>query len=302
MNYDVVGLGQCCIDYLGVVGQYPDINEKSEISDLTVQGGGPVATAMVTLTRLGARTAFVGKISDDYFGDSIKESLTSEFVNIDNIIVEKDKRSQFAFITIEKETGKRTIFWSKATVTPLGPDEVNRNLISTAKILLLDGLMKEGSMEAAKHARDAGVTVVIDAGSMREGSLELVKMSDYFIASEDFARQHYNGNNPKAAATDLLGLGAETVIVTLGEKGSISVSKKSYLYQPAFKVEAVDTTGCGDVFHGAFIFGLLQRWDLNKIMRFASATAALKCRKVGGRTAIPDLREVEEFLEEDNPT
>ena len=301
MNYDVVGLGQCCIDYLGVVGQYPDINEKSEIRDLTVQGGGPVATAMVTLARLGARTAFVGKISDDYFGDLIKESLTSEFVNIDSIIVEKDKRSQFAFITIEKETGKRTIFWSKATVTPLRPDEVNRNLISTAKILLLDGLMKEGSLEAAKHARDAGVTVVIDAGSMREGSLELIKMSDYFIASEDFARQYYNGNDPKAAAMDLLELGAETVIVTLGEKGSISVSRKSYLYQPSFKVKAVDTTGCGDVFHGAFIFGLLQRWDLNKIMRFASATAALKCREIGGRTAIPDLREVEEFLEEENP-
>ena len=300
MNYDVVGLGQCCIDYLGVVGQYPDINEKSEIGNLTVQGGGPVATAMVTLTRLGARTAFIGKISDDYFGDLIKESLTSEFVNIDNIIVEKDKRSQFAFIAIEKETGKRTIFWSKATVTPLRPDEVNRNLISTTRVLHLDGLMKESSMEAAKCARDAGVPVVVDAGSMREGALELIKMSDYFIVSEDFARQHYNGNDPKAAAKDLLELGAGAVIVTLGEKGSISVSRKSYLYQPAFKVNAVDTTGCGDVFHGAFIFGILQRWDLNKIMRFASATAALKCREIGGRTAIPDLREVEEFLEEEN--
>ncbi len=301
MNFDVVGLGQCCVDYLGVVGQYPDINEKAEVRNLTVQGGGPVATAMVTLARLGARAAFAGKISDDHFGDLIKESLTGEFVNIDNIIVEKGKRSQFAFIAIEKETGKRTIFWSNATVTPLRPDEVNKNLISTTKVLLLDGLMKEASMEAAKYARDAGVAVVVDAGSMREGSLELVKMSDYFIASEDFARQYYTGNDPKAAAMDLLELGAETVIITLGEKGSISVSGKSYLYQPAFKVKAEDTTGCGDVFHGAFIFGILQRWDLNKIMRFASATAALKCRKIGGRTAIPDLREVEEFLEEDNP-
>jgi sugar/nucleoside kinase (ribokinase family) len=147
--------------------------------------------------------------------------LTSEFVNIDNIIVEKDKRSQFAFIAIEKETGKRTIFWSKATVTPLRTDEVNRNLISTTRVLHLDGLMKESSMEAAKCARDAGVLVVVDAGSMREGALELIKMSDYFIVSEDFARQHYNGNDPKAAAMDLLELGAGVVIVTLGEKGSI---------------------------------------------------------------------------------
>lgn len=302
MTYDVVGLGQCCVDYLGVVGQYPDINEKEEVKDLTVQGGGPVATAMVTLSRLGARTAFIGKISDDYFGDLIKESLTSEFVNIDNIVVEKGKRSQFAFIAIEKETGKRTIFWSEATVTPLRPDEVNRNLISTARVLHLDGLMKDCSLEAAKCARDAGITIVVDAGSMREGSLELIKMSDYFIASEDFARQYYNGNNPKAAAMELLEVGARSVIITLGEKGSISVSKNGYFYQPAFKVEAVDTTGCGDVFHGAFIFGLLQRWDLHKTMRFASATAALKCREIGGRTAIPDLMEVEVFMEEENPT
>ena len=140
MNYDVVGLGQCCIDYLGAVEHYPDINEKEEVNNLTVQGGGPVATAMVTLSRLGASTSFIGKISDDYFGDLIKDSLTSEFVNIDSTIVESNKRSQFAFIVIEKETGKRTVLWSRATVTPLRPEEINIGVIESAKILLLDGL------------------------------------------------------------------------------------------------------------------------------------------------------------------
>ncbi|GAX59500.1 ribokinase [Candidatus Scalindua japonica] len=300
MNYDVVGLGQCCIDYLGVVEQYPGINEKEEVNDLTVQGGGPVATAMVTLSRLGASTTFIGKISDDYFGSLIKDSLTSEFVNIDHIIVEKDKRSQFAFIVIEKETGKRTVLWSRATVTPLRLEEINRGVINTAKVLLLDGLMKESSMAAAEYAREAGVTIVVDAGSMREGTLALVNLSDYFIASEDFARQFSHDNDPKVAAMELIGLGAKIVIVTLGEKGSISVTSEECFYQPAFNVRAVDTTGCGDVFHGAFIFGLLQKWDLNETIRFASATAALKCSEIGGRTAIPDLREVEVFLENDN--
>ena len=299
MNYDVVGLGQCCIDYLGVVEHYPDVNEKEEVNNLTVQGGGPVATAMVTLSRLGASTAFIGKISDDYFGDLIKDGLTSESVSIDHIIVEKDKSSQFAFIVIEKETAKRTVLWSRATVTPLRPEEINKNVINTAKVLLLDGLMKEGSIVAAECAREAGVTIVVDAGSKREGALALVNLSDYFIASEDFARQFSHGNDPKTVAMELLGLGAKTVIITLGEKGSICVSPESYFYQPAFKVKAVDTTGCGDVFHGAFLFGLLQKWDLRETIRFASAAAALKCREIGGRTAIPDLREVEGFLEED---
>ena len=300
MNYDVVGLGQCCIDYLGAVEHYPDINEKEEVRNLTVQGGGPVATAMVTLSRLGASTSFIGKISDDYFGDLIKDSLTSEFVNSDSTIIESDKRSQFAFIVIEKETGKRTVLWSRATVTPLNPEEINRSAIESTKVLLLDGLDKEGSVAAAEYARDAGVKVIVDAGSMREGAMALVNLSDYFIASEDFAKQFSSANDPKEVAIELLGLGAKTVIVTLGENGSICVTPEKYFYQPAFKVNVVDTTGCGDVFHGAFIFGLLQKWDLNETMRFASATAALKCREIGGRTAIPDLRNVEEFLENDN--
>jgi sulfofructose kinase len=155
-------------------------------------------------------------------------------------------------------------------------------------------------MVAAEYAREAGVKIVVDAGSMREGALALVSLSDYFIASNDFGRQFSCADDPKAVAIELLGLGAKTVIVTLGEKGSICVTPESFFYQPAFKVNAVDTTGCGDVFHGAFIFGLLQKWDLNETIRFASATAALKCREIGGRTAIPDLREVEEFLENDN--
>ncbi len=295
-----MGLGQCCIDYLGVVEQYPDVNAKEEVNNLTIQGGGPVATAMVTLSRLGASTSFIGKISDDYFGSLIKDGLTNESVNIDHLVVEKDKRSQFAFIVIEKGTGKRTVLWSGATVTPLRSEEINRGVISAAKVLLLDGLMKESSMIAAQYAREAGVKIVVDAGSMREGALALINLSDYFIASEDFTREYSRANDPKAIAMELLGLGAKTVIVTLGEKGSICVTPEKYFYQPAFKVEAVDTTGCGDVFHGAFIFGLLQKWDLNETVRFSSATAALKCREIGGRTAIPTLREVEEFLENDN--
>lgn len=295
-----MGLGQCCIDYLGAVEHYPDVNEKEEVNNLTIQGGGPVATAMVTLSRLGASTAFIGKISDDYFGDLIKDGLTSESVNIDHLIVEKGKKSQFAFIVIEKETGKRTVLWSRATVTPLRSEEINRDVINSAKVLLLDGLMKESSMVAAEYARAARVKIVVDAGSMREGALALVSLSDYFIASDDFAKQFTRADDPKAAAIELLGLGAKTVIVTLGEKGSICVTHERVFYQPAFKVKAVDTTGCGDVFHGAFIFGLLQKWDLNETIRFASATAALKCREIGGRTAIPDLREVEEFMESDS--
>lgn len=300
MEYDVVGVGQCCVDYLGIVGSYPEVDEKCSVDNLTIQGGGPVATAIVTLSRLGASTAFIGKISDDHFGNLIKDSLTNEFVNIDHIVVEQGGMSQFAFIAIEKETGKRTIFWSKPTVALLKPDEINKDLIRAARVLHLDELMVESSLEAARCAKDADVMVVVDAGSFREGSLELITMADYYITSEEFAKQFYKSNSPKEAAMELLNLGARHVIVTLGDKGCLSVNNDGYFYQPAYNVDVVDTTGCGDVFHGGFIFGLLQNWELKESIRFASATAALKCRKIGGRAAIPDLREVEEFMQNES--
>jgi len=296
VEYDVVGLGQCCVDYLGIVEEYPEINKKREVSDLVIQGGGPVATALVTLSRLGIPTSFIGKISDDYFGNLIQDSLLKEGVNIDHIVVEKGRRSQFAFIPIEKETGERTIFWSKATVSPLRSEQVNDSLIRQARVLHLDALMIESSLDAAKCARDAGVLVVVDAGSLREGSLELARLTDYYIASEDFVSQYYHRDAPVEAARELLKLGPKVVVVTLGEKGSVMVTEKECFHQPAYKVKVVDTTGCGDVFHGAFIYGILQDWALNKSVIFASATAALKCRSIGGRTAIPTLQEVEKFL------
>lgn len=297
MRYDVVGLGQCSVDYLGRVETYPGVNMKIELADLTIQGGGPVATALVTLSRLGISPSFIGKISDDYFGNLIQDGLREERVNIDHLIVEKGKRSQCAFIPIEKKSGERTIFWSKATVSPLSPEEVNKDVIRRARVLHLDERMIEGALSAAKCARDAGVLVVVDAGSFREGSLQVAGLADYYIASEDFVRQFYQRDAAEEAARELLKLGPKAVIVTFGDKGSLTVTNRGFFYLPAFQVKAVDTTGCGDVFHGAFIYCLLQNWELKKSVQFASATAALKCRSVGGRTAIPNLQEVNEFLE-----
>ncbi|MDR4506493.1 MAG: PfkB family carbohydrate kinase [Candidatus Scalindua sp.] len=299
MRYEVVGLGQCSVDYLGRVEKYPGINMKREVADLTIQGGGPVATALVTLSRLGVSTSFIGKISDDYFGKLIQDGLREEGVNIDHLVVENGKKSQFAFIPIEKKSGERTIFWSKATVSPFSPEEVNKDLIRCARVLHLDELMIEGSLEAARCARDAGVLVAVDAGSFREGSLEVAGLADYYITSEDFVCQFYHRDAAEEAARELLKLGPKAVIVTLGDKGSLTVTNREFFYLPAFQVKAVDTTGCGDVFHGAFIYGLLKNWELRRAVRFASAAAALKCRKIGGRTAIPNLQEVNGFLKND---
>ena len=142
-----------------------------------------------------------------------------------------------------------------------------------------------------------GLTIVMDAGTMRVGSQELASMVDILIASERFAEPLVGDiAPPEKALRALHDLGPKEVIITLGSKGSIGLSGKKINFQKAFSIDAVDTTGAGDVYHGAYIFGLLQGWDMQKCMRFASSAAAIKCTQIGARKGIPQLEEIKEFM------
>jgi len=204
--------------------------------------------------------------------------------------------SQFAFIAIT-ESGNRTIFWHRGSVPHLKPGDVNLSPFSNAKILHIDSLMIEAAQEAAQQAKNMGLTIVMDAGTMREGSQELISMVDVLIASEGFAEPLVGDAAPPEKALEVLrALGPKEVIITLGSKGSIGLSGKKINFQKAFPIDAVDTTGAGDVYHGAYIYGMLQKWNMQKCMRFASAASALKCRHIGARKGIPHLEEIKEFM------
>jgi ribokinase len=202
-----------------------------------------------------------------------------------------------AFIPISAGTGKRTIFWHRGYVPPLEPSDVDLSVFPKATLLHLDGLMIEASMEAARQAKARGMTVVMDAGTMRTGSQRLASLVDVLIASERFANPLVGVDaRPETALQALHELGPELVIITLGPKGSIGSDRRDTVRQGAFPVDAVDTTGAGDVYHGGYLYGMLQGWDMQRCMRFASAVSALKCRHIGGRKGIPDLKIVETFL------
>jgi ribokinase len=296
---DVVGLGQCALDFLGRVPAYPEVDSKAELSELLVQGGGPVATALVTLARLGVPAAFLGRVGDDDFGIRIRKGLEQEGVDCRGLLTDPGAVSQLAFIAVEETTGRRNIFWSRGSVRPLSPADIDIDLIRNSRILHLDGLQAEASLCAARIAREAGVTTVLDGGTFREGTAELLPFIDHLVVSERFARQISDDSNPQGALQRLLDQGAQAATVTLGERGShtLTLQGKEF-HQPAFAVRAVDTTGCGDVFHGGYVFGLLLDWSLPQTLRFAAACAALKVRALGGRTGIPRLEEVEGFLKE----
>jgi ribokinase len=296
----VVGLGQCSLDHLFVVDSYPEKDTKKELTEWLVSGGGPVATALVSLSRLGIECSFFGITGDDDSGDRIRESLRSENVEISGLMKRQNSSSQIAFIAVEKGSGKRTIFWKRPSAESLGPEELPSDFPGDAHLLLLDGLMKGASLYAAEKARSVNIPVMLDAGHVRDGMLQLVSLCDYVVGSEEFARELLGTEDPFSpgkAIEAIHSYGVRTVTITLGDKGSITSSEDGMFHTPAFTVCAVDTTGAGDVFHGGYIYGLLQNWNIRDITTFASAFAAIKCRKLGGRAGIPSLDEVRSFLQ-----
>jgi len=186
-DIEVVGLGQACVDYLGRVPSYPREDGKVELLDLQSQCGGPTSTALVTLSRLGIKTSFLGSISDDPIGVEVLKALKADQVDYSFLKITPGHTSQFAFIAVSRESGNRTIFWHRGSVPHLKKGEVDLSPFFRARVLHLDGLMIEASMEAARQAKAGGLKVVLDAGSMRDGSLELVSQIDVLIASSRFA-------------------------------------------------------------------------------------------------------------------
>ena len=298
------GLGQCSLDEIALTCEYPVEDTKPEADTLITEGGGPAATALVTLARLGIKSSFMGVIGDDPAGKAIKKSLSSEGISTRGLITRKDATSQRALIVVNTKTSSRTIIWKRASCKPLTAEEVRPLLIKRSSILLLDGLMQHASLGAAKIAAAAKVPILLDAGSMRAGMMELAGIADYVVASESFASAV--ASTPKKALKELRAINpkAKAITITLGDRGSltcecsVTCDSKRHIRKKAYKVAAVDSTGAGDVFHGGFAYGAINGWPIEETINFASAVAALKCKEVGGRRGIPSLRQARRLMKE----
>jgi sugar/nucleoside kinase (ribokinase family) len=300
MSIEFAGLGFCGLDTLSLVPFIP-LDSKVEILSHLVQGGGPAATATVTAARLGANAAFIGAIGNDERGDRIIEGFQQEKVDTQHIHRKRGKDSPAAYCWIEKETGKRSIAWTKGSSMPLDPSRIDENFIASLKILHLDGHNTAAAIRAAQIAQKNGVTVSLDAGTFVEGIETLVELADICIASGYFAKKFTGETDVRKAAEALFRKNCRVAGVTSGEQGSVAITAEGFFQTEAFRVPVVDTTGAGDVFHGAFAFGYMKGWKTQKILEFASATAAMKCMKFGGRTGIPGYAEVMKFIETKKP-
>jgi sulfofructose kinase len=321
IEFDCVGFGMNAVDFLSILDPYPNLDEKVEVVESSMQGGGPVPTAIVTLAKLGSKVAYIGKIGDDSEGRFVKAELEKEGVNTDYLIMDEESRTAKAFIWVDKNTGRRTVALDKTKSSHIKISELKfLNSIST-RILHVDAREPEVDIFLSKWAKRMGAKVSLDVGSLRSGVESVFLLVNYLIVAKRFACGFTRLSDPFSACRELMkirrihGKGFEIVVVTLGEDGCICGSPQGFttsgspqrvttnegddkiFHSPGFPVKVVDTTGAGDVFHGAFIYGLLEKWDLKKIARFACATAAMKCRKLGGRSGIPNLAEVKDFME-----
>lgn len=294
--FDCVGLGICTVDYSCLLSHYPKLDEKMDVTAFAFNGGGPIPNALVTLARLGAKTAYIGVVGDDDNGKFVLENFEQEWVDISGVVVDKNCETNQAFIWIDQTTGKKTVVLNKNSSAELLPNEVSSRHVTSTRYLHVDGRETEATIAAIEMARDAGVEIVLDAGSIRNNMDKILNMVDYPIVSEAFCVDYLGTSDFEKGLEILLKKGASTAIITCGAKGCYGADSSQMIHQPAFNVNAVDTTGAGDVFHGAFIFSLLQNWTLQKSLKFASATAALKCTQIGGRSGIPDLSKVNQFL------
>lgn len=288
---DVVGLGQCCLDYIGTIAKYPQVNQKCEATGLIIQGGGPVATALVALARWNLNCAIMGITGDDSFGQEIRASLQKEQIDIKGIQIRPQSTSQVAFIVVEQATGRRNIFWQRPQGPSLRPGEIDFALITRARVLHTDGLFREAALEAARVARRSGVPIVVDAGTLRPGMQMLAQHSDYFIASESFGRQLIGRDDPRQACREIHKMGPRLACITLGARGFVAAYGGRIIEKPAYPVAAVDTTGCGDIFHAGFIYGVLSGWPLEHSLDFAAWSAAQAALSLGGRTGIPKVED-----------
>ncbi len=295
--FDVIALGCCCWDYLGIVARYPALDEKVAMSELSMQGGGQAGTAIAAVARLGGQGAIFGRVGEDEFGRHIRASFEDEGVDTTWLVQVPGATSQFAFCAIDEFTGERTIFYIHGTKGKFAPDEIDRTALLNCRCLLVDGHHNVAAAQAVRWAREEGLPCVLDLERPQDEDEVLVANASHPIVPERFAREFTGESDLETAGQAMLARGPQVVVITSGAEGCLAVTDEGVLHQPALPVEPiVDTTGAGDVFHGAFAYGIALGYELRKNLRFASAVAALKCRALGGRAGIPTMAEVRAFL------
>ncbi len=299
----IIGLGMCTLDVLIRCKDLPTWEHGTRINAFGFDGGGPVGTAMVAAAKLGARVGFIGTAGNDAPAEFKLRSMRECGIDLSRMVYRDAPEDQVVVVNIHAETGERIFSgiqrWGEGQIRP---EELDRDYITAADYLHLDGFHNAAAIQAAHWMRAAGKTVVLDGhktdGPVREHLRRLIPYVDVLISGSAFARGLTGIDDIWKAGAAILTMGPRIFVQTEGIGGNYTVTADEQFHTPAFPVDVIDTTGAGDVFHGAYIVGLLHGWSLRQIALFSSAVSALKCTHLGGCAGIPRFDAVLAFLQE----
>jgi sugar/nucleoside kinase (ribokinase family) len=290
----VLGIGTPTVDRLIKVPGPPGFGSGTLVQNLGQQGGGPVPTALVAARRLGVEAALATRLGDDEVGRQIEAGLASERIDLRMVQKSRSSRSASSTILVDAQ-GERAILYDPGENTDPEITDALLDAVRDVDGVLLDRCTA-ASIAVAKASRDSGAVMQLDAGGYDDRVMELAPYCDIVIGSAYHAEAR--GSSPGDAIDELLALGVNAVVMTLGPNGAVGRQRDSEeITIPAYPVEAVDTTGAGDVYHGAFLAAWLSSHSLLGSMRLAAVVAALKCQQPGGRAGIPYRDEAYRHLE-----
>jgi sulfofructose kinase len=292
---DLVGVGLNAIDTLVPLPHYPALGSKVEFRSANILPGGQVASAVIACQQWGLRTSYVGKVGEDRFADIHRAEFAKAGVET-HLFTAPGCTSQQAFILVD-DNGERTVLWKRDNNLALRPEELKQEWIVDARALHVDGHDTAAAIQAAAWAKVSGVPVIADLDEVYPGVQALLGSIDYLIASRDIPGRLTGETNLRAALQALqIKYGCRLTAATLGHEGVIAWDGSQFHHSAAFRVESVDTTGAGDIFHAGFIYGLLQGWPITRQLEFACAAAALNCKSIGARGGIQSVEAIENLV------
>ncbi len=297
--WDVIGIGATSVDYVYRLPELPQAEgpcAKIRISAHAVSCGGQTATALAACAALGLRSKFAGVLGSDANGERIRGALIERGIDLTDAIVHSGP-NQFAAILIDDRTGERIVLWSRDEGIALHIQELEPALLASARVVHVDDVDQQAAIEAAALAHARGAVVTSDIDRVTDRTEELVAAVSIPIFAEHVPGAITGESDMERALRKLQARYRKRICVTLGHHGAMLLDNDYLHHEPAFTVDAIDTTGAGDVFRGAFIYGLLRGDGPKQLLRFANAAAAVSCTRPGALDSVPNLRDVEDMLD-----
>jgi sugar/nucleoside kinase (ribokinase family) len=301
-EWDVVGVGANSVDYVHLLPGYPQpfgSFAKMKIQKQEILCGGQMATAMCTCARLGLRAKYVGVTGTDANGRRVRAELEERGIDLSDVII-RDAQNQFAVILVDETNGDRIVLWDRDDRLMMRDRDIPVEAIAHARVLHVDDVDQRAAIHASQIAREHGLTITSDIDRLTERTRELIDAVTIPIFAEHVPTRVSGIAGQEQALRALQQPHHRMLVVTLGEHGAMALDHDGVHHAPAFAVDAVDTTGAGDVFRAGFIFALLRGWPTGETLQFANAAAAVSCTRLGALGGIPTLEEVQDLVASGN--